>query len=478
LDQLTGAAYVAATEQIRTDLDNVRTAWRWSAEQGDLALLELGVCSLQDFYRTAGTYPEAIQLLEAALPAVRQAAALASAEAQPQRLLARLLCYIAQFYRLYRRLGQGQKAEACANEALELGRRLADPALQALAYHELARLAQTRVDFAAMCALSEQAVSHARQANLPHLAAESLNDLGIGVGVYTHPLASAQHFQQALECLREQPNRALEGRILSNLGLFHLVGHQYQLAHRYLQQRLTLQQLLQEREDRLLTLICLGDLWTALGAYAEAQEEYAQAQTLVQARHAPYWESWLHVGHGRLQRLRGDTAAAHTTCRLAVQVAQKDGGPTEQQWALIELGHTLADLGDRVAAGQCYHQAIALPKGVNWFFRTPDAHAGLAALRLGQSDVAAAVTHAEAAFALLTQQGLAAAGEPFAVDWTCVRAYDAAGDPRAWTVLAAAYQALCETANQLEDQRLRGSFLENVVVNRQLVAAAQAAGIG
>jgi hypothetical protein len=40
-------------------------------------------------------------------------------------------------------------------------------------------------------------------------------------------------------------------------------------------------------------------------------------------------------------------------------------------------------------------------------------------------------------------------------------------------VLVSAYQQLQEIANQLEDERLRRSFLENVVVNRQLVAAAQ-----
>jgi hypothetical protein len=39
------------------------------------------------------------------------------------------------------------------------------------------------------------------------------------------------------------------------------------------------------------------------------------------------------------------------------------------------------------------------------------------------------------------------------------------------------HKMLQEIAHQLEDERLRRSFLENFVANRQIVAAAQAAGI-
>jgi tetratricopeptide (TPR) repeat protein len=359
-----------------------------------------------------------------------------------------------------------------------MGRLLADPALQALATHELARLAQTRGDFAAMRLLAEQTCTQARQANLPDLAAESLNDLGIAVSLDTHPLAGIPYFQEALDCLRQRPNHALEARIVGNLGYFHLAGHNYQSAYRYLQQSRTLRSLLQGRENNLIMLIHFGDLWVALGAYSQAQQAYAQGLALVQTKRAPYWESWLHASYGRLQHLHGDPAAAQTTCRLARQIAQKDGSPSMEQWALINLGHALADLGDPVAAGSCYQQAIAAPKGRNWLFYLPDAHAGLAALCLAQNEGAIAVTHTEAALALLAQQGLSAAGDPFAVYWTCIRVLEVADDPRARTVLATAYQLLMEIAHQLEDEWLRRSFLENVVANRNLVAAAQAAGLG
>ena len=465
----TEAIYLTVTTQLQADLDHVRSAWRWSVDHGNLALLDLSVDSLQEFYLTTGSYVEAIQLLEGALPIARHAVAQSPTAAQPQRLLARLLCYLAQFSRLYPPLCVVEKLESWVQEALMLGQALADPALQGLAYHELARQAQLQPDFVAMRRCAEQACGDARLANSSSLLAESLNDLGVALGLSTHPLAGIKHFHAALAALRQRPHRTLATRIISNLGLFYLGGHAYQAATRYLQPH-TVQPIFED-------WVHVGNLLTMLGAYAEAQQEYAHGLTMAQSRHLPYWESWLHAGSGRLHRLCGDPTAAQRACALALQMALTTGNYFVEQVVHIYWGDALADLGDLRAAEQHYQQAIALEKGQNWCFRATDAYAGLAVLRLAQNDLMAAVTNVEAALTRLAQHGLAAAREPFVVYWRCVCVLKAVGDPREWTVLAAAYQRLQEIAQQLADEQLRHSFLVHVAVNRNLVAAAQAAAI-
>ena len=465
----TEAIYLTVTTQLQADLDHVRSAWRWSVDHGHLALLDLSVDSLQELYLTIGSYVEAIQLLEGALPIARHAVAQSPTAAQPQRLLARLLCYLAQFSRLYPPLCVVEKLESWVQEALMLGQALADPALQGLAYHELARQAQLQPDFVAMRRCAEQACGDARLANSSSLLAESLNDLGVALGLATHPLAGIKHFHAALAALRQRPHRTLATRIVSNLGLFYLGGHVYQAASRYLQPH-TVQPIFED-------WVHVGNLLTMLGAYAEAQQEYAHGLTMAQSRHLPYWESWLHAGSGRLHHLCGDPVAAQSAYALALQMAQATGNYFVEQAVHIYWGHALADLGDMGAAEQHYQQAIALEKGQHWCFRATDAYAGVAVLRLAQNNLLAAVTNVEAALTRLAQHGLAAAREPFVVYWRCVEVLKAAGDPRARTVLTAAYQLLQEIAQQLEDERLRHSFLEHVVVNRNLVAAAQAAAI-
>lgn len=464
---------VEAQGVVQNELDNIRAAWRWSIDQGQLALLAFGLESLQAFYRLAGLYREAIHLLEMALSAVRQALSVVPTS-QTQQLLARLLCHTAQFYR---RVGGVETGEALAQEALQLGQQLADPALLGLAYHELARLAQVRSDFLTMFKLAELGTAHARQAGLPQLTAECLNDLGIAVSSAMHPLTAIPHFYEARQLLQGGSNRYLEARVIGNLGFFHLSCHEYHLAYRYLVQAFDLQCLLQDREGSMITQLFLGDLWTALGLYEQAERDYEQVLTSMQTIHNPYWKSWLHTSYGNLHYLRGNPVAARAAHIQTRQFLQHGKSHVEEQWLLIGLGQALTALHEWEEARHCYQQAIALHKEANWVYHTADAHAGLAALLLAQNEAAEALPHSEAALAILGRQGLAASKEPFRIYWIGVCVLEAHHDPRAMEVLCTASQILQTTAQKLEEEPLRRAFLEGVDVNRQIRAAGQAAGM-
>lgn len=464
---------VEAQAVIQSELDNIRAAWHWSVDQGKLTLLALGLESLQSFYRLAGLYREAIHLLEMAITAVRQLIAVA-ATPQAHHLLAYLLCHTAQFYR---RAGNVEAGKALAQEALQVGDQLADPALLGLAYHELARLAQVQSEFLTMYQLAGLGCTQARQAGNPQLIAECLNDLGIAVSSCMHPLTAIPHFFEAQQYLQGGGNRYLEARVLGNLGFFHLSCHEYHLAHRYLVQALELQQILHDREGSMITQLFLGDLWTTLGLYEQAQREYEQVLTSMQTIHNPYWKNWLHASYVYLHNLRGDPVAAQAANPLTHPMIQPSSSHIEEHWLLIGLAHTLTALHNWEAARHCYQQAITHHQAMNWVYRTADAHAGLATLSLVQNEAAAALSHSEVALALVARHGLAAAKEPFRIYWTCVCVLRANNDPRAGEVLRTASQILQSTAAKLDDETLRRSFLERVVINRQISAAAQAAGM-
>lgn len=473
-------AEIEAQEAVRCEWDNIRIAWRASATQCNLTLLELGLESLQTFYQLAGLYREAIHLLNSAIESVCRLT-LSPTKAgdlnttQAERLLARLLCHTAQFYR---RSGDWETGKRLADEALILGSELADPALQGLAYHELARLAYVRGNFSAMGALAEAGCLHARQTASAQLLAECLNDLGLAVGMSTGPLAAIAHFHDAFARLKWVTNRVLEASIHVNLGFFYLACHEYQLSSHYLQLGIALQRRLQVRGGSIMPLIYLGDLWTALGVYDVAQQEYEQAALLTQAIQSPYSKSCLYISWGRLHQLHGDLTAAYTACTYANQIAQQGKIHVQEQWALVYLGHILMEQGDMEGARRSYQQAIALHKADNWAYRTADAHAGLAVLLLATNEIALAVTHIEAALTFLAHLGLAGANEPFTVYWRAVCVLQAAGDHRTCAVLQRASHDLQAIAAQLVDPTLRQSFLEQVAVNRQLVAAAKTAAVG
>ncbi|MFN8489912.1 MAG: BTAD domain-containing putative transcriptional regulator [Caldilineaceae bacterium] len=473
LSSLEGALLidVGAQDAVQRELDNIRMAWDWSIVQGKLTLLARGSTGLQCFYRLAGLYHEAIHRLETAIAAVRLALAADRAAAQPLKLLASLLCYTAQFYR---HPGKVENGETAAQEALKLGRRLADAALQALAYHELARLAQVRGDFVTMRTFAEQGYIQARQTHLPRLIAECLNDFGLTFSLFGEPLAARPHFHEALHWLRQAADHYLESRVVSNLGFIYLGSHEYQAAYHYLQQALLLKRQLRYHEDIVITLLFSANLWMALGGYAVARQAHEEILAILQTIHNPYWENWRNVSNARLLYLQGDLTAAYTVCTAALQAAQQGGMQLHEQWAHIYLGHICIALGDDKAASQSFQQALATQHPMNWVYHTTDAQAGLAACLLAQNELTSALGHAEAALAQLTQYGLAAAEEPFRVYWTCVQVLRATGDPRAVEVLRTAYQTLQRIAHTLEDEAIRSAFLEDVAANRALCAAAEA----
>ncbi len=476
LHSLEGALLVdiAAQQSLQCESENIRAAWHWAVAQPNLALLAKGLESLYSFYRLTGMYREAIHLLEIAQNAVRTTLAAVPTDPQALSLLARLLCHTAEFYR---RMGGGETGVHLAQEALTLSRQLADPTLQGVAYHQLARLALTQNQFLLMRDLAEEGVRQARQAGSPHLLAECLNDLGLATGSSTGPLTALPYFQQALTVVQGAANRILEAFVLVNLGYVSLVSCDYQAAYRYLAQGLALQRLLQDRGGRLPPLVHLLNLRIALGDYAAVPPLYEEALAIVQTTGSATWESRLYSTYGHWQQLCGDPASAAISCTYAQQIAQRCGARLHEQWALVYLGHALTDLGEVEAAFHRYQQAIAIHQQDNWLYRTAEAYAGLAALLVSQKQVAAAIPHVEAALTLLAQHGLAAATEPFVVYWAAVRVFRAAGDPRTTTILQTAYEQLQTIAAQLTDEWLRRAFCEEVVVNRQLIAAAQAAGV-
>jgi predicted ATPase/DNA-binding SARP family transcriptional activator len=458
----------------QAELDNVRLAWRWSAQQGDLTLLAQGVAGLESGCRLTGLYSEAIHLLAMALAATRQFLAAVPTHQLGNHLLARLLYRLAQFYR---RTGQVESGECAAVEALALAWQLGDPALQGWAYHELARLAQARSDFAAMLALAAQGVTQARLTTSPHLKAECLSDVGIAHSLSTTPLAGIPYYHEARQQLQGGANRHLEGTLVSNLSFFSFAGHEYQTAYDFLQQALALRRLLSDEESTALVHLHLGDLGLSLGLYEKARQNYEQAATIMQALHVPYWESWLHISIGRLHHLRGDLASAHAACEVGRQLVTTHRLPMQEQWAQLNLGRILAEQGDYAAAHHYYRPLLTSPQSRHWAYRPADAYAALADLLRQTNDLAGAVTHIETALALLAQLGLAGANEPFTVYWTAVRVFTAANDARANEVLQTANQQLLKIAATLQDPVIRRSFLEDVAVNRALINAAQSADV-
>ena len=106
-----------------------------------------------------------------------------------------------------------------------------------------------------------------------------------------------------------------------------------------------------------------------------------------------------------------------------------------------------------------------------------DAAAGLARLEEARGETTLALQHVAALLEHLSSGSVDGALEPMRVYLTCYRILAAHDDPRAAEILKEGYRVLTGRAASIDDPALRHSYLEKVRANRELLAAAGAAGI-
>jgi len=146
-----------------------------------------------------------------------------------------------------------------------------------------------------------------------------------------------------------------------------------------------------------------------------------------------------------------------------------------EYWDYHWLGHTLSGhaytaLGNLDKAQYEYEKALALRSSMMWLRGIYDTLAGLARLSLARGERTQALSHVEEILTHLETGNLDGALEPYRIYLTCYQVLSANQDPRARETLADAYNLLQERAENIANESLRRSFLENVAVNREIIS--------
>jgi tetratricopeptide (TPR) repeat protein len=459
----------SAQQQVWLELENIRAAWAQCVDQGQIALLGQGLDALANFYETAGLINEAAQVFQTAIICVRRRLAHQATEDHVP-LLARLLATSARFYCL---LGQFEKCESAATEAIAIGQHIDIPIAQALAYQELTRAAYARGQYSAMHTLAEQGLAIASRTGALGIEAALLNLLGVALGVQGKYQGAIEHNLAALACLQQAPNAHQEASVTAHLGFMYSYRREFTLALHYATRSITLAHTFNSIYNLGVSYILLGDLWRELGFYGRAQQAYEQAQPHIQTLQVGYWQAWWAVSSGHLALAQGNASAAYKHYTTALTLAQEGQMVSVERWALTSLGHWQAAQGEVAEAEQCYRNALTIQQQANLVMNVTDAMAGLAELYLARQEFTTAQTFVEEILSYLTQYGLLVAEAPFQVYQTCYRVLKANCDPRALEVLQQAQSLLLEQAANLQDETVRRSFLQNVAVNQALLTLAR-----
>jgi tetratricopeptide (TPR) repeat protein len=138
--------------------------------------------------------------------------------------------------------------------------------------------------------------------------------------------------------------------------------------------------------------------------------------------------------------------------------------------ALLHLGHALLALENLAEASDVYEQAIEVQRELGLAHLIAESRAGLARVALALNDHDTAKAYVAEILAHLAHDNLDGAEEPLRVYLTCYRVFSAIHDPHAYDLLLKAHDLLQTRAENISDENLRRSYLENVSVNRDILA--------
>lgn len=454
---------VAQQRQLST-LDNIRAAWVWAVEQGEVALWTKASDGIIWFYRMVGFSHEATIVLQNAVTVLRTYLETTPGNEQYWPIVARLLAGIAEF-------SPYSDAEQLLQDALQWSERSNDPLSRSIVYHTMSSQACTRGDFTAMLTYAQQALTWAKQSGQVQAQLASL-----------HSLATAYYFQddfsrvlavidEIWDKIKQTTNRNLESPILISLGHFYTDTDNFGKALHCLRKAFLIAWRLRPIAIHEAHLR-LGKLYNELGFFSTAQALYQHSLAYYTQTQYFYMQTLIQHGLGTIDYATGNCFGARHYFNKALQLTRQHTIPYWEYVVLIDLGYTIVDLdGDQAAT--CFEQAIRLGEPWQKYSTLARAYVGLAKVALGHNQPQQATAAVERAL-FYWNKGRTSHAEPRHFYWHCYEVLHALGNPLSQTILQQGCTLLLKTADTLTDPVLRRSFLENVPINRALLTSVAA----
>lgn len=280
-----------------------------------------------------------------------------------------------------RRIGAFGEATDLNQRALTIFREIGDRLGQANALNNISSVCRLAGAYSEAADLHRQALSILGQIGDRLGQAEALNNLGMVHGYIGAYGEAADVFQQALTIFRDIDNRFGQGSVLNNLGTVREETGAYGDAADLLQQALRISWEIGDRFGEAQTLKNLGSVRMKTGAYGEADDLLQQALTIHREIGSRNGEAQALNRIGTLLLATGAPDQALETFTNAFGLAHDIGSQHEQARALEGTARSRAGLGDTHAALTLLREAIEIYRRIG-APETDDAAAYLTALEL------------------------------------------------------------------------------------------------
>jgi predicted ATPase/DNA-binding SARP family transcriptional activator len=381
---LKGVNLKGAKAAITAELDNVRAAWRWAVERGQLLELKSAMEGLWFFYEAKGWILEGDDDFGQAVASLRRTCAglttpeLAAARADSCPVLGLALVYEGWFQS---RLGRFEEAKPLFQESLSILRSAGDRARReracALFFFGLATLYFGGEPVAAIGSLQES-LALFNQVDDTWGKGMAMSVLGQATLALGQGAEAERLLQESIAILTKIGNLQNISCAMSALGQVAQKRGQISQAEAIYLECLKIRAEIGDRTGMAFSLCDLGEVARLGGAYDQARRYYEQSLASARETGLPTASAEALRGMGNLAERRGDYAQAKGFFQESLAVSRTGGLFAHSPSALTGLGWAALGLGEAQEARQHFHQALRLEARTQRGSMVVDALAGLA----------------------------------------------------------------------------------------------------
>ncbi len=389
---LKGRALRRALESIGAEIRNVRVAWTWAVERGQIAGISQALESLFLFYDLQGWFQEGKQAFEHVTQALEEALvgkeksvlgqALAcqgwfvfqlgrpeealilyerglalsrEMNARPQIVFALNRLGLAAF-----NSGAYEQAKEKCQASLAICRAIGDSYHMAATLNTLGWIAQAQSNYAEARQYGQQGLALARAAGLGRIEADGLRLMGVISFESSCYDEAGDHWKQSLNLCRELGLQRNESIVLHNLGALAFQQGDYSGAWAFLEQSLRMKQRSGERRVMAPTLSILGATATCQGDYTLAQGYYERALQINREIGVRRGEGLVLNNLGLTAMMLGSYDEAQLYLEQSLSIGREIGNRLGEGQTLGNLGLLFHQRGNHQAACDYCQQALSI----------------------------------------------------------------------------------------------------------------------
>lgn len=223
----------------------------------------------------------------------------------------------------------------------------------------------------------------------------------------------------------------------------------------------------------------LARVYSSMGDFTRANQYFDELNETEYEFEDPFREAEAYIHSAWFKQRIGDTKTVLEYCQKCTPIFVERHQLGLEWNRLMLSGNASTAIGELTQAEDFYQRAIAISLEKHWERGVLEAQDGLARVYMARDEIEQALNQVNEILAYIEANTLPEGSsfcldgteEPFRILLTCYQVLKANNDPRADVILSDTYNLLKTRAANISDEYLRGCFLNNVAVNREIVEA-------